>query len=238
MGLILTKINEKKYKKESVKNIAILIVFILVLIGASIFLAEPMMNFFKNPELVRNWVHSRGILGHFAFIGIFVFQIILAFIPGEPLEISAGFVFGFWQGTLVCIIGAAIGSVLVFAFVKYFGKKLVTTFISEEKINSLKFLSSKKRLNTMVFILFAIPGAPKDVMTYFVGMTPMKLADWIWISTLARLPSILSSTALGSAVAEQSYIFAVITFLVTALLSVLGIIFYRHIVKTEGKTKN
>ena len=230
----MIKHEKKKLNKETVVNSVILGVFILILIGASLFLVKPMMSFFENPELVRNWVNSYGILGHFAFVGVFVFQIILAFIPGEPLELSAGFVFGFWQGSLVCLIGSVLGSVIVFVFVKFFGKKLVSTFISEEKFNSLKFLSSKKRLNTLVFILFAIPGAPKDVMTYFVGMTKMKLTDWIWITALARIPSILTSTALGSAVAEQSYVFATITFAVTALVSVLGIIVYRHIVKSEN----
>ena len=227
--------NKKKLKKETVVNIIIIGVFFVILIIASLILVKPMMNFFKSPELVRNWVNSHGILGHFAFIGVFVFQIIVAFIPGEPLEVSAGFVFGFWEGTLVCIIGSVLGSLIVFAFVKFFGKKLVYAFISEDKINSLKFLNNKKKLNVLVFILFAIPGAPKDLMTYFVGMTPMKVFDWIWISAVARLPSILSSTAVGSAVAEQSYVFAIVTLAITILVSVLGVLVYRHIVKTESK---
>ena len=89
------------------------------------------------------------------------------------------------RGTGLCLLGALLGSVTVFLFVKKFGMRFVALFVSEEKIRSLKFLQNEKRLNLIAYILFLIPGTPKDVMTYIVGLTPMKLSFWIFITLTA-----------------------------------------------------
>ena len=122
---------------------------------------------------------------------------------------------------IFCLLGALLGSVTVFLFVKKFGMRFVALFVSEEKIRSLKFLQNEKRLNLIAYILFLIPGTPKDVMTYIVGLTPMKLSFWIFITLTARIPSVITSTIGGDALGTQNYLFAVIVFAATAVLSCL-----------------
>lgn len=107
------------------------------------------------------------------------FQVVVAVLPGEPIEIGAGVAFGVWQGLGLCLIGAALGSTIIFLFTKKLGIKLVEVFVPLEKIRQLKFLQNNRRLHVLVFLLFWIPGVPKDVLTYFVGLTEMKLpAFW------------------------------------------------------------
>lgn len=104
---------------------------------------------------------------------------IIAIVPGEPLEIGAGYAFGAVEGTLLCILGTTLSSVLIFLVVKKFGMRVVTLFVSEEKIRSFTFLQNTRRLNLIAFLLFFIPGTPKDVLTYVVGLTPMRLPTWV-----------------------------------------------------------
>ena len=84
-----------------------------------------------------------------------------------------------------------------------------------------------------MFILFLIPGTPKDLLTYVVGLTPMKLTAFLLITTLARIPSVVSSTVTGSLAQKGSYTAAVVTFGVTLIVTVICVMWYRRISKQE-----
>lgn len=210
-------------------------VFILFSIAVFYFIGRPMLAFVSEPEKFRLWVFEKGFLGKLAFVGMMALQVIIAIIPGEPLEIGAGYAFGIWEGTFLCLIGQVIGSIVVFLFVKYVGIRAVEAFYSKEKIQSLKFLHEHKQLNLLVFILFFIPGTPKDILTYFVGLTPMNLLTFLLITFFARIPSVITSTIGGNAIGLQNYQFAIAAFAVTLLISVIGIMVYRKITKRHEK---
>lgn len=217
---------------------AAIAIFILFTLAVSWFVGRPLIRFVRQPEQFRAWVQGHGLLGQLAFLGMTVLQIVIAIIPGEPLELGAGYAFGFWRGTLLCEIGILLGGLLVFLFVRRFGVKAVEVFFPREKIESLRFLHNEKRLTLWVFILFFIPGTPKDIMTYIVPLTPMKLSTFLLLSTVARLPSVLTSTIGGNALGTGKLTFALIVFGATALISALGILIYRRICKrSEARQK-
>ena len=214
--------------KKKIYLIAIIVA--LVFVGVVGYLVgKPMIEFVREPERFRAWVDSSGLWGRVAFVGMVVFQLIIAIIPGEPLEMGAGYAFGAVEGTLLCILGCVIGSALVFLFVRRFGVKLVEVFFSREKIRSLRFLQDSRRLNLLTFIVFFIPGTPKDLLSYFIGLTDMKLGTWLLITGVARIPSIVTSTITGDALGLQNYQFALIAFGATLLLSLGGILVYRRL---------
>ena len=217
---------------------AAIAIFILFTLAVSWFVGRPLIRFVLQPEQFRAWVQGHGLLGQLAFLGMTVLQIVIAIIPGEPLELGAGYAFGFWRGTLLCEIGILLGGLLVFLFVRRFGVKAVEVFFPREKIESLRFLHNEKRLALWVFILFFIPGTPKDIMTYIVPLTPMKLSTFLLLSTVARLPSVVTSTIGGNALGTGKLTFALIVFGATALISALGILIYRRICKrSEARQK-
>ena len=206
------------------------IIVALIFIGAVGYLVgKPMVDFVREPERFRAWVDSSGFVSRVIFVGMVVFQLIIALIPGEPLEMGAGYAFGAVEGTILCIIGCVIGSALVFLFVRRFGVKLVEVFFPREKIRSLRFLQDSRRLNLLTFIVFFIPGTPKDLLSYFIGLTDMKLGTWLLITAVARIPSIVTSTVTGDALGLKDYQFALIAFGVTLALSLAGILVYRRL---------
>lgn len=206
------------------------IIVALIFIGAVGYLVgKPMVEFVREPERFRAWVDSSGFVSRVIFVGMVVFQLIIALIPGEPLEMGAGYAFGAVEGTILCIIGCVIGSALVFLFVRRFGVKLVEVFFPREKIRSLRFLQDSRRLNLLTFIVFFIPGTPKDLLSYFIGLTDMKLGTWLCITAVARIPSIVTSTVTGDALGLKDYQFALIAFGVTLALSLAGILVYRRL---------
>lgn len=224
-------------KKKKLLGIIAIAVFILFFLFIFIFVGNPLLHFLNDPERFRQWVDNAGIWGRLCFIGMVVLQVVVSIIPGEPFEIGAGYAFGFWEGTALSLIGIAIGSMLIFLFVRRWGVKVIEIFFSREKIRSLRFLQNQKRVEWFVFLIMLIPGTPKDLLSYFVGLTDMKLSAWLMIAVLARLPSLVSSTLGGDALGEKNYVFAVIAFLVTAAVSLIGIGIYRLVCRRNASDK-
>lgn len=222
-----------RHKKTA--SIISLCVFVLLTAAVFYYIGRPMLQFVSEPEKFRTWVFDKGVLGKAAFVGMVVLQVVFAIIPGEPFEIGAGYAFGVLEGTLLCLLGQIIGSVIVFVFIKYVGIKAVYAFFPKERIQSLKFLKHHDQLDLLVFILFFIPGTPKDMLTYVVPLTPMKLTTFLLLSGIARIPSVITSTIGGNAIGLQNYQFAVIAFVVTAVISGIGILVYRKITKHHEK---
>jgi len=210
--------------------LAVLCVFALVFI----YIGRPLIEFLDRPQEFRDWINSFGIWGRLIFIGIIFLQVIVAVIPGEPFEIAAGYSFGSIEGTLLCIAGMTISGILIFILVRKYGVKFVELFFSTEKINSLKFLNDSKKLNLLFFILMLIPGTPKDLLCYFAGLTNMKLSHFIFISAVARIPSVVTSSIGGSMLGQQKYITAIIAFAVTISISLIGLLIYKMIEKRKN----
>lgn len=207
----------------------------LVFMGAVCwFVGRPLIRFVSEPERFRLWVDQNGIWGRIAFLGMVLFQVIIAIIPGEPFEIGAGYAFGIVEGTGLCLLGTAMGSIAVFLLVRRFGGWVVEAFFPRDEIRNLKFLKNSRRLNLIAFIVMFIPGTPKDLISYFIGLTDMRLKTWILIVLIARIPSVITSTIGGNALGLRDYADAIIAFGIMAAISAAGILIYRRI--SRGKS--
>ena len=126
---------------------AISLVLVVIFTGViAVFVGKPMIEFVNEPDMFRDFVKSRGLLGDVIFILMVVFQMIIAIIPGEPFEIAAGYAFGYIRGTIDCMIAFAIGGTIVFLAVKRFGVKIVEIFFSIEKIKEPKRANQELQL--------------------------------------------------------------------------------------------
>lgn len=209
--------------------VAAIVFFIGFMVVAFWFAGRPMLQLVNDPDQYRIQIQDKGLLAQLSFIAMVFFQVIVAIIPGEPLEICAGYAFGALEGTVLCLIGTALGGAAVFMLVRTLGVKLVEVFFSVEKIRSMKYLRDSNKRNTIAFIAMLLPGTPKDLICYFAGLTDIKLSEWLILSTIARIPSIVTSTLGGSALAEQKYLFAIVVFAVTVVISLIGLAVYNKI---------
>ncbi len=202
--------------------------FAALMIGLFFALGKPMAALFEDPERFRSWVREMGAGGRLAFVGMVAVQIVVAFIPGEPLEIAAGYAFGAWEGTLLCMLGAGVGGMAVFLLARKLGVRAVEAFVPREKIDSLGFVRDARRLTLWMWILFLIPGTPKDALAYVAGLTRMRLRTWALITTVARVPSIVTSTLGGDALGAGQIGVAAAVLGATALAAVAGALLWRR----------
>lgn len=222
-------------KQQKIVSLAAIGIFILLTVLLVWLVGVPMLQFASQPEKFRIWVSEKGIWGCLAYIGMMMLQVVVALIPGEPLEIAAGYAFGAVQGTFLCILAGTLGSIVVFLLVRYFGVRLVEVFFSKEKLQSLKFLKASPKRDFFFLLIFLIPGTPKDLLCYFAGLTDIRFPVWLIICSFGRIPSIITSTLGGDALGTKNYIYAAIVLVITLTISGIGLWVYHRICKKHEK---
>ena len=208
-----------------------LAVVLLLMVLLTLFVSRWLHSFSQDD--FRDYVRSFGVLAPLVMLGLQILQVFIALIPGEIVESAAGYVLGPWLGTAICYLGICMASTLIFRLTRRYGIKLVEVFVSREKINELRFLNTEQKRNTLIFLLFFIPGTPKDLLTYFVGLTDIRLRTFLLLSMVARSPSVITSTFCGHLLGQERYIGAVILYGVTGILSLLGMVGYNYYLKKK-----
>lgn len=216
------------------QRLILLALIVLALIAISLgfwHFLKPLASSAEHPDQVRAWAARQGWSGYFIIIGMTMVQVLIAVIPAGPVELAAGFAYGPVVGTLLCTIGFIFSSSIAFILVKTFGEKVVLFFFGQNKLNNVHFLQREDRLTPLTFLIFMIPGTPKDLLTYVLGLTPMTVSTFLIVSNLARIPATFVSTYAGEALLQKDYGQVVIIFLIVAVLSGIGYLIYRKINK-------
>ena len=202
---------EKSHKLQiKILKIVLAIVVIGIIAGALAYLIPVMKNLSTTEGKIefKNKIQGSGIIGMLMLFGLQVAQIFLFILPGEPIEILAGMCYGGVWGTIFILISCAIISTAIFLVVRKLGQKFVYEFYDKEKIQKIennKLFQDPKKIEVIMFILFLIPGTPKDLLVYIAGLLPIKPLGFIIISTAARIPSIVSSTFAGEKILEGNF---------------------------------
>lgn len=231
--------NDAQYqKRRKVFAMISIVAFAVVIALLSWLFIKVFSPYMQSSEEFRAFLESYGWRGRLILFGLQCVQVVIALIPGEVIELGAGYAYGAFEGTLICMAGVALSSSLIFWLTQKFGTPLVEMFISREKIYELRFINSEKKLKRLIFLLFFIPGTPKDVLTYFVGLTNIRLSEFLIISLVARIPSVLSSTLCGGFLGNERYISAIIIYAITAAVSIGGYLLYNKLVARRQHKDN
>ena len=229
---------QPKEKKQYSKKRAATILSIVSIVIAVFTVVGFLLLRQENVDKLVAFSKEHIFIGSLIFLLICIAQVVVAFVPGELVESAAGVIFGPWQGIFMCMLGLTLGSVIVILLVRKFGVKLVETFYPSEKIDALPILNNPKKRNFMIFILFLIPGTPKDFITYLIGLTKVSIPMYILLTTFARIPSIITSTFIGDAAGNGDFMLTIILIAITAVISGAGYLVYSLIQKKMDKKKN
>jgi len=221
----------KKIEFRVVLNIILLAVFILFVIFIAFRYSAQVHYYISEPEHFKNLLLSYGQASVFVFILFQILQVIIASIPGEFVQIAGGYIYGTILGTLYSAIGIMIGYVIVFSITRAIGYPLVKVFVSEEKITKLTNLIQTKKSDALLFILFLIPGIPKDFLVYAAGLTPVVPGKFFLIVALARFPALVGASFIGSNLGQRNYLIVGITFGIAIVLFLMGFLYKDKMIK-------
>ena len=227
----------KKLDRTNKIRLVAIIVFLVISIAITV-LSIPLLSSLRTEEgrlLVKQKVEEFGIFAPLMYMFIHILQVVISFILGEPIEILGGLLFGTFWGLIFTLLGVLAGSIVVYYLVKSFGKPLVYSFVSEEKMSKYKILNDEKRLEMLTFILFLLPGTPKDVLTYIIPLTKINPMKYFMLSTIARIPSIATSVFVGASIGKGNILISIIIFAITGALGIVGILYNNKINKKTDK---
>lgn len=206
------------------------------LVGAACWRWAPMVyQWLSDPAAVHAFVDEHAVMSRVVIVGVNTLQILLAFLPGEPIELASGYAFGFWEGTLTCLAACAIGSSAVYWSVRRWGWRVVGLFFSREQFERFRWLQNTRRLELVMLIVFLIPGTPKDFLTYFAGLTRMRFPAVLAITTLGRIPSIVTSTIAASAFGAGEYGIMIASGVAAVALAAAGAVLYRALERRASR---
>ena len=158
-------------------------------------------------------------------------------LPGEPMEVLAGICFGPVGGLIFMLILFWFATAIIFYLVRKFGVNLVYTFCNDdliEKIQNSKVFKNPKVVERVLYILYLTPLMPKDFFTYMAGLLPLeKPMRFITLCTLARIPSIVSSTIAGAGIIEGSIWVAIWSYVIVYAIVTVAILIYMKISKDK-----
>lgn len=188
-----------------------------------------LLAWLADARAVRAFVADHAFASRLTMLGINIVQVLLAFLPGEPVELASGYAFGFWEGTALCLVASGLATSAIYWATRRWGWKLVGLFFNRSLFDRFSWLKSAKRLELIMLIVFLIPGTPKDFLTYFAGLTNMRFLPVVLIATFGRIPSIVTSTITASAVGSGNWPLVVCTLVASALLLAVGGLMYRRL---------
>lgn len=167
-------------------------------------LCSRMWEVFKDREGLRIYIESWGTWAPAVFILLQSFQVVLAPIPGELTGAVGGFIFGGIPSILYSSIGLTLGSIIAFGAARIIGLPLVKLVVSDEFLEKFGFLTQRKGV-LVSLALFIIPGFPKDILSYILGLSPMRRLTFVIVCTIGRIPGTVLLSFSGSAVYDENW---------------------------------
>ena len=186
---------------------------------------RTVVRMYSDKTYLKHAVASWGWMAPLVFIAIQALQVIISPIPGEMTGPVGGALFGTLWGVAYSTIGLTLGTLICFALGRKWGEPLVRPWLSEHHWNRMSFILEAEGA-ILCFILYLIPGFPKDIISYLFGISPMPFWLFAVVSTVARLPGTIIASYFGANVAEQQYIYAV-AFVAAITALCLPLYYYR-----------
>jgi len=176
------------------------------MIFASIKLTPSISRFMKSPEVLDRFIESYGSISALVYAVLQIVQVVIFMIPGEIIQVAGGYIFGTWLGTLLSVVGILLGTIIAFFAARVFGYSLVNRLVSPKKLEKFEFLINNSKSEIAMFVLFLVPGIPKDSLVYISGLTPVKPLRFLAISIVARLPGIWGAAYIGAHLQQKDYL--------------------------------
>jgi uncharacterized membrane protein YdjX (TVP38/TMEM64 family) len=169
-------------------------------------------------ERISEFLASFGPYSSGVFVLLQALQVVVSPIPGELTGIVGGFVYGKIYGFILSNIGLALGSWIAFELASILGRPFVERLLKKDVVNKFDFLTDSNAGVTITFLMFLVPGFPKDMLCYLLGLSRMRLRTFLIISIIGRAPGTYLLTVQGASVRDQQYGTTVVLAIVSAAL--------------------
>ncbi|HAF59786.1 MAG TPA: hypothetical protein DCK81_01385 [Clostridiales bacterium UBA9856] len=190
----------------SITKLLILVCIVVVLPIYIYFQYPEFFMQFRTLESINDYLSRYHTASIFVYLGLQIVQIVISIIPGQIVQFAGGYAYGFWLGYLLAISGIAIGTSIAFGLARVLGRDGVHLLFGEKRITKFVNQLNSKRAIAILLVLFAIPGFPKDLITYAAGISNFKYKPFLLLSLIGRTPALMGTILMGSMLNSESYL--------------------------------
>lgn len=184
----------------------------------------------------RDYIISLGSFGSVVLIFFQMLQTIIAPIPGEVIQVAGGYVYGVTFGVIYTTIGLLLGAIIAFYFTRLIGTPFIEKLINKKNSQWMVDIMDSKKFSAILFIVFLVPGLPKDFLIYVAGLTPINPLKFFGILLISRFPWLLASVSIGSNLHYGNYISTIIVSLIAIVSFILGICYKDKLISKFSKS--
>jgi len=181
-------------------------------------------EFYSSKKRLKRFLMSFGPYSAAVFTLLQALQVVVAPIPGELTGVVGGYLYGNAFGFLLSTLGLTLGSWVAFELASALGRTFVERLVKKEIIERFNFVTTSAGVTTC-FLLFLLPGFPKDYLCYVIGLSRMKLSTFLIISTLGRVPGTYVLTLQGASIRSHEYSIAVIVAVICVVVIFFGYVY-------------
>ena len=222
-------------KVVSILKICLLLSIILGIPAYIFFYHGEILAQFESIDALRDFLLVNKGKSALIYVGIQIAQLVISVLPGQALQIACGYVFGIFEGFLLTFAGGLIGTVVSFYISRFLLGSSIRILFDEEKINHyIEKLNSKKAL-AIIFVIYLVPGLPKDLFTYAAGASNIRIKPFLILSMLGRVPAMLCSLAIGDMARSGTYMGIILILVLLAMGFLLGIKHHESLAKAIDK---
>ena len=208
--------------------IVLVLVGFLLLSGGNYDIIKTVLTEEHTDDEIRDILSETGIRGYITIVILAFLQVILTFLPAEPVQVISGVAFGFLKGLILCTIGVVIGNTIIYFVYRIYGNRLRQYFVKNLHFDFDKAAHSRKIVLT-IFILYFLPAIPYGMICFFAASVGMKYGRYITVTVLGALPSVCIGVGLGHMALSASWILSSCVFGVILILLVLALIYKKKI---------
>jgi uncharacterized membrane protein YdjX (TVP38/TMEM64 family) len=205
--------------------LAAALIFVLWLVVTDSPAIRIFVRLYRDKHFMRESVAAWGWMAPLVFIGIQAMQVVVSPIPGEITGPVGGALFGTTWGLVYSTVGLTIGTLICFGLGRLWGEPLIRPWLSEHNWHRMNFIVEAEGA-ILCFILYLIPGFPKDITSYLFGISPMPFWLFAIVSTIGRIPGTWISSYFGAHVGDQQYVYAAV-FIALVTAACLPLYYYR-----------
>lgn len=223
--------------KRDIRSLILFPLLIVVVTVLPIIFWQELITLFSSGRVLQEFLDGLGIRGILIFIGIQVTQVVFFIIPGNVIQVSAGYLFGLLPGVIYSMIGILIGTMVNYLIGYRLGSSFVRQLIKEQTFDNASAMANSFRGLLGVSIFFLIPATPKDAFVFVAGALRINPRLFIIVSSAARLPALVGSVAIGASISNEQWVLAIVISAVALLGFLLGVVFRKPIQRRFSKKK-
>ena len=219
--------NKDAVRKNRIFAAVKFIILIGIVIGIPLYIYlfhKDVLSGFKSIDDVVAFLRNYRNLSVPAYFAAEILQIVVSVLPGQLFQMAAGYLFGFVPGLIYTFIGAVLGTLITFVLARVLGSDAVHLMLGEERSKHYMALLNSRKAYMITFLIYLIPGIPKDTVCYVAGVSEMRMLPFVIISVAGRMPAMAASVIFGAMYMKHDYTGMIIVAVIVAVIVLICIL--------------